>query len=337
VAIAVDTGLEPIREKVEANERLCFADGVALLASDDLLALGELADLARRVRGGDDRVSFVQSLSLNQTIDTETDTGELIATAARQHQLAGFTELHLTSGENPHVGFDAYRNTVARLHQALPDVHLKLSSASEIHRLATLSGFEHEEVLRELKAAGLGSLTGGDAEIVAEAWLQVHATAHRLGIPTHCALRYGHVETPEEQIDRLLRLRDQQDATGGFLAFVPLAFDPENTVVERRGFTFQPGAADLKMLAVSRLVLDNFENIEANWASLTMPVAQVALHFGANDLQGTVICEEIVEAAGSRAGMQQTIDDVVRVVRAAGRVPVQRDTLYNELRRFDDE
>lgn len=333
MAIAVDTGLEPIREKVATNERLDVADAVALLASDDLLALGELADLARRVRGGDDRVSFVQSLSLNQTIDTD----ELIAAAARQHELAGFTELHLVNGENPHVGFDVYRDRVARLHQALPDVHLKLSTASEIHHLATLSGLEHGEVLRELKDAGLGSLPGGDAEIATETWLQVHDTAHRLGIPTHCTLRYGHVETSEERIDHLLRLRDQQDATGGFLAFVPVPFNPESMGPGRRGFTFQPGAADLKMLAVSRLVLDNFENVEANWASLTMPVAQVALHFGANDLQGTVIREENVKPADGRAGTEQTIDELVRVVRAAGRVPVQRDTLYNELRRFDDE
>ena len=142
----------------------------------------------------------------------------------------------------------------------------------------------------------------------------MHDTAHRLGIPTHCTLLYGHVETYEERIEHLLRLRDQQDRTGGFLAFIPLAFHPANTVFERRGFTFQTGAADLKMLAVSRLVLDNIPNIKAYWISLTLPVAQVALHFGANDVQGTLVREEIFRAAGSTAGTEQKLEELVRTV-----------------------
>jgi aminodeoxyfutalosine synthase len=146
---------------------------------------------------------------------------------------------------------------------------------------------------------------------------------------------YGHVETYEERIEHLLALRAQQDRTGGFLAFIPLAFHPENTVFERRGFTFQTGVEDLKMLAVSRLLLDNVAHVKAYWISLTMPVAQVALHFGADDVQGTVVREEIFRAAGSTTGTEQKIDELVRFVRAAGRVPVQRDTLYNELRRWD--
>ena len=157
-----------------------------------------------------------------------------------------------------------------------------------------------------------------------------------MGIPTHCTLLYGHVETYEERIDHRIRLREQQDRTGGFLAFIPLAFHPKNTVFERRGFNFQTGAADLKMLAVSRLMLDNIANIKAYWISLTMPIAQIALHFGANDVQGTLVREEIFKAAGSTAGTEQKLDELVRVVRAAGRIPVQRDTLYNEIRRWDD-
>ena len=164
----------------------------------------------------------------------------------------------------------------------------------------------------------------------------MHDTAHRLGIPTHCTMLYGHVETYEERIEHLLRLREQQDKTGGFLAFIPLAFHPANTVFERRGFTFQTGAADLKMLAVSRLLLDNIPNIKAYWISLTMPVAQVALHFGANDVQGTLVREEIFRAAGSTAGHRAEARRARPVrARAAGRIPVQRDTLYNELRRWD--
>jgi aminodeoxyfutalosine synthase len=214
--------------------------------------------------------------------------------------------------------------------------------------MTTLSGLSHEEVLGELKAAGLGSLPGGGAEIFAdrvrrlvapgkehpEYWFRTHDAAHQLGIPTHCTMLYGHVETYEERIDHLLRLREQQDKTGGFLAFVPLAFHPENTVFERRGFTFTPGVDDLKVLAVSRLMLDNVPNIKAYWIMMGLPMAQVALHFGANDVQGTVVREEIFQAAGATAGTEQKVDELVRAIQAAGRIPVQRDTLYNELRRW---
>ncbi len=369
MAIAVDSTLDLIRDKVEAGERLDLEDGLALIESDDLLALGELADLARRRRGGDDRVFFVQNLYLNQTnvcrvkckfcafAATQKQEhaytitpDELVEDALAQRELTGFTEIHMVNGENPHIGFDFYVETIAKLHDALPDVFLKCYTASEIHHMTTLSGLSHEQVLSELKAAGLGALTGGGAEVFADRvrrlvapgkehpdiWFHVHDTAHRLGIPTHCTLMYGHVETYEERIEHLLRLRDQQDRTGGFLAFIPLAFHPANTVFERRGFQFQTGAADLKMLAVSRLLLDNIPNIKAYWISLSLPVAQVALHFGANDVQGTLVREEIFRAAGALTGTEQKLGELVRVVRAAGRIPVQRDTLYNELRRWDD-
>src|ERR671934_430649 len=360
--------LAAIREKVEAGERLDYDDGVTLMESDDLLALGDLADFARRQRGGTDDAYFVQNLYSNQTNvcrvkckfcafavtrkepGAYTYTGdELVEDALRQRELTGFTEIHMVGGESPHVDFDYYVDIVSKLKEALPDVHLKLFTASEIHHMTTLSGLSHEEVLRELREAGLGSLPGGGAEVFADRvrrlvapgeehpdyWFLTHETAHRLGIPTHCTMLYGHVETYEERIDHLIRLRGQQDKTGGFLAFIPLAFHPENTVFERRGWTFQTGAADLKMLAVSRLLLDNIPNVKAYWISLTMPVAQVALHFGANDVQGTLVREEIFRAAGSTTGTEQKLDELVRVVRAAGRIPVQRDTLYNEVRRWD--
>ena len=165
-------------------------------------------------------------------------------------------------------------------------------------------------------------------------WFDVHDTAHRLGITTQCTMLYGHVETYEERVDHLLRLRDQQDATGGFLAFIPLAFHPENTVFERRGFRFTTGADDLKVIAVSRLLLDNIPHVKAYWIMMGLPLAQVALHFGANDVQGTVVREKIFQAAGASAGTEQKVAELVRVVRDAGRIPVQRDTLYNEIRRL---
>ena len=203
-------------------------------------------------------------------------------------------------------------------------------------------------MLRELQAVGLGSLPGGGAEVFADRvrrlvapgkehpdiWFHVHDTAHRLGIPTHCTMLYGHVETYEERVDHIIRLRDQQDRTGGFLAFIPLAFHPENTVFERRGFRHTTGADDLKMLAFSRLMLDNVPNIKAYWIMMGMPMAAVALHFGANDVQGTVVREEIFQAAGASAGTEQKVSELVRFVREAGRIPVQRDTLYNEIRRW---
>ena len=359
--------LAPIREKVEAGERLDFEDGLTLMESDDLLALGELADLARRLRGGGDEVYFVQNLYLNQTNvcrvkckfcafaktrkqdDAYTiSADELVEDAVRQFELTKFTEIHCVNGENPHVDLDFYVEVLRKLKAALPDVHLKFYTASEIHHMSKLAGITHEEVLRELQSAGLGSLPGGGAEIFADRvrqliapgkehpdeWFHVHDTAHRLGIPTHCTLLYGHVETYEERVDHLLRLREQQDATGGFLAFIPLAFHPENTVFERRGFKFTTGADDLKMTAVSRLLLDNIPNVKAYWIMMGLPMAQVALHFGANDVQGTVVREQIFQAAGATSGTEQKVPELVRFIREAGRVPVQRDTLYNELRRW---
>jgi aminodeoxyfutalosine synthase len=359
--------LAPIREKVEAGERLDFDDGVALLESDDLIGLGELADLARGRRGGGDEVYFVQNLYLNQTnvcrvkckfcafAVTQKQAGaythtaeELVEDALRQREVTGFTEIHMVGGESPHVDFDYYVEIVRRLHEALPDVHLKLFTASEIHHMTTLSGLTHEQVLRELRAAGLGSLPGGGAEVFAERvrrlvapgkehpeiWFHVHRTAHAVGIPTHCTILYGHVETYEERVDHLLRLRALQDETGGFLAFIPLAFHPENTVFERRGWKHTPASEDLKMIAVSRLLLDNVPNVKAYWIMMGLPLAQIALHFGANDVQGTVVREEIFHAAGARTETEQKLEELARVIREAGRVPVQRDTLYNELRRW---
>ncbi len=239
--------LEPIREKVEAGERLDLEDGLALMESDDLLGLGELADLARRRRGGTDEVYFVQNLYLNQTnvcrvkckfcafAVTQKQEGaytytaeQLVEDALRQRELTGFTEIHMVGGESPHVDFDYYVQIVRQLHEAMPDVHLKLFTASEIHHMTKLSGLTHEEVLRELRDAGLGSLPGGGAEVFADRvrrlvapgkehpdnWFHVHRTAHALGIPTHCTMLYGHVETYEERVDHLLRLREPPGRDG---------------------------------------------------------------------------------------------------------------------------
>jgi aminodeoxyfutalosine synthase len=367
VAVVELSSLERVREKVESGERLDFEDGLTILESDDLLAIGELADRARRLRGGTDEVYFVQNLYLNQTNVCRVKckfcafaatrkqphaytytADELVEVVLRQRERTAFTEIHMVNGENPHVDFDFYRGTISALHEALPGVHLKCYTASEIHHMTTLSGLTHEQVLRELKDAGLGSLPGGGAEVFAErvrrlvapgkeppdVWFHVHDTAHKLGIPTHCTMLYGHVETYEERVDHVLRLREQQDRTGGFLAFIPLAFHPENTVFERRGWRHTTGADDLKMLAFSRLMLDNIRNVKAYWIMMGMPLAAVALHFGANDVQGTVVREEIFHAAGARTETEQKVEQLVRFIGEAGRIPVQRDTLYNPLQRW---
>jgi hypothetical protein len=226
--------LDPIREKIEAGERLDLEDGLALMESDDILALGELADLARRRRGGGDEVYFVQNLYLNQTnvcrvkckfcafAVTQKQQGaytytaeEMVEDALQQRELSGFTEIHMVGGESPHVDFQYYVEIVRQLHEAMPDVHLKLFTASEIHHMSKLGGLTHEEVLQELRNAGLGSLPGGGAEVFADRvrrlvapgkehpdnWFDVHRTAHRLGIPTHCTMLYGHVETYAERVD----------------------------------------------------------------------------------------------------------------------------------------
>jgi aminodeoxyfutalosine synthase len=369
VAVTTRTrALDEIWEKVDANKRLDFEDGLALMESDDLLRLGELADTARRRRGGDDEVYFVQNLYLNQTnvcrvkckfcafaVTQKQEAAythtpqELVEDALRQRELTGFTEIHMVGGESPHVDFGYYVDIVGGLHEAMPDVHLKCFTASEIHHMTKLSGLTHEKVLLELQAAGLGSLPGGGAEVFADRvrrlvapgkehpdfWFHTHRTAHGLGIPTHCTMLYGHVETYEERVDHLLRLRELQDETGGFLAFIPLAFHPENTVFERRGWKHTAGSDDLKMIAVSRLLLDNVAHVKAYWIMMGMPLAAIALHFGADDVQGTVVREEIFHAAGARTETEQKVEELVRFVQEAGRTPVQRDTLYNELRRWE--
>ncbi|MGZ4431400.1 MAG: aminofutalosine synthase MqnE [Gaiellales bacterium] len=365
-AARLDT-LEPIREKVLAGERLEFDDGVALLESDDLTGLGELADTARRLRGGTDEVFFVNNLYLNHTNVCRVkckfcafavtgkqpnaytwDIDQLVAHAVDVHGREGYTEIHMVGGENPHIDFGYYVELTRALKTALPDVHLKLFTASEIHHMTKLSGLPREQVLAELKAAGLGSLPGGGAEVFADRvrrliapgkehpdnWIATHRAAHGMGIPTHCTMLYGHVESYEERVDHWLRLRDLQDETGGFLAFIPLPFHPENTVFQRRGWRFSTGYDDLKMIAVSRLMLDNIPNIKAYWIMISTPLAQIALHYGANDIQRTVMEEQIAHAAGAVTPQEERIADLVRLIREAGRTPVQRDTLYNTVRTF---
>ena len=231
----------------------------------------------------------------------------------------------MVGGESPYLDLDYYLDLVRSLKSALPDVTLKCFTASEVHHMTKLSGLTYAEVLKELFAAGVETLPGGGAEVFAdrvrkivapgkehpEIWLRCTARG-REGRKTHRTMLYNHVETYEERVDHLLRLRDLQDETGGFMAFIPLPFHPENTVFERRGWTFTSGHDDLKMQAVSRLMLDNIEHIKAYWIMISTPLAQVALHFGANDIQGTVIEETIAHAAGAVTPTEEKVASLVR-------------------------
>jgi len=233
---------------------------------------------------------------------------------------------------------------IARLSQQFPQVHLQAYTAVEIAYFAEISGMSTEEVLLDLKEAGLGSLPGGGAEIFSEEvrkkicpnkisgdkWLEVMEIAHTAGLKSNATMLYGHIETPEARIDHLIKLRELQDKTGGFMAFIPLAFHPKNTALDERHFT--TGQLDIRMLAVSRLMLDNFDHIKAFWIMISPPISQLALYFGADDIDGTVIEEKITHSAGARTGQSLTIGDLESMIKEAGRAPVRRDTLYNPVR-----
>ncbi len=357
--------MDVIEEKVISGERLSREDGLKLLETDDLLRVGALADQARRRVAGD-RVFFINNRHINHTNvcgngckfcafnaredspDAYTMTLDEVIERARASLADGATELHIVGGEHPSLPYEYYLEMIAALRRLDPSVHIQAFTASEIAFFARRAGKSVEEVLLELKDAGLGSLPGGGAEIFSErvrrqvcpnkisaqGWLDVMRTAHKAGIKSNATMLYGHVETAGERIDHLLRLRELQDETGGFGSFIPLAFHPENTKLsELPGTT---GVEDLKMLAVGRLMLDNFVNIKAFWIMLGIKVAQISMHFGVNDIDGTVVEEKITHAAGARTGQSISRDELIGLIRDAGRTPVERDTLYNVIRVYED-
>ena len=365
-SLATHAGLETIWDKVLDGRRLDAADAAALLETHDLLALGAMADFARHRAAGDD-VYFIANRHINHTnvcrnrclfcafshddgdADAYTLSVDEVVEKAREKLTGGITEIHIVGGEHPDLPFEYYLDMMRGLKELAPDVHIQAFTASEISHLAKISGRTVPEVLTELKEAGLGSLPGGGAEVFSgrvrdlicerkisgQEWLDVMRAAHDAGLKSNATMLYGHVETPEELADHMLRLRELQDDTGGFNAFIPLSFQPANT-----GLSELPGPTgfdDLKMLAAGRLVLDNFRHIKAFWINVGLKLAQVSLMFGVNDLDGTVVEEKISHAAGVDTGQELTRGELVRVIRAAGRVPVERDTLYNVVRRYDGE
>ena len=357
-----DKRLEPIAPKVLAGERLTAEEGVALFESHDLLALGWLANHVREKRHGD-----VCYFNVNRHINPTnvcvahcklcafgrspnspgayTFALEEIFQRAAQGVAEGATEFHIVGGLHPDLPFDYYLDLIRGLKQRFPHVHLKAFTAVEVHFYSRLAKISIRDVLLKMKEAGVDSLPGGGAEIFhprvrkiicdhkvsGQMWLQVARTAHELGMRSNATMLYGHVETFEERVDHLLRLRELQDKTHGFQTFIALAFHPANTPLAH--LPGPTGMDDLKTVAVSRLLLDNFDHIKAYWIMLTPRIAQVALRFGADDLDGTVVEEKIYHDAGATTPEHLSRAELERLIRAAGRVPVERDTLYNHVDR----
>src|SRR3954449_6473985 len=354
--------LQAIREKVEAGQRLSLEDGIALDASNDLFALGEMANLVRERYNGNVSYYNVNThinptnvcvytcdfcafrADLNSERAYTMDRTQVLERAAQAHD-RGATELHIVGGLHNKLPFDYYVDVVRWIHEAYPEIHIKAYTAVEIEFFAKIARLSIEGVLRRLVDAGLGSLPGGGAEIFhpevrdqicgakasTESWLNVHRTAHRLGLHSNATMLYGHIEKSKHRIDHLIRLRELQDETGGFQTFIPLAFHPDNSRMDE--IPKPSGVMDLKTMAVSRLMLDNFPHIKAYWIMLGIKTAQVALAFGADDIDGTVVHEKIYHEAGAETPQEITVAEIRRLITEAGRIPVERDTLYHKVER----
>jgi aminodeoxyfutalosine synthase len=355
-------GLSGIAEKVEAKERLSFEDGVTLFNASDLLALGWIANRERERRHGA-RTFFNHNLRLEATNVCEasclfcsfarlkegmpgshTMSVEQILGKLRQRAAEPVTEVHIVNGLHPGLPFSYYTDLLSGLKKVRPGIHLKCFTAVEIAFFADHYGKTDTQVLQELKAAGLDSLPGGGAEIFAARvrqkichdkcdgprYLAIHRIAHGLGMRTNVTMLYGHIETMEERVDHLLQTRGLQDETGGLQAFIPLAFHPDNN--QMRKLPAPSATETLKVHAVARLMLDNVDHIKAYWISCGVEVAQTALWFGADDLDGTVQEETIYHMAGSSTPTALSTADIEQLIWDAGREPIERDTLYNVVR-----
>ena len=357
-----DAALHGVREKVLAGRRLSFEDGVALYRTPDLLGLGALANHVREERHGDAGY-FVWNTHINHT-NVCVATCDFCAFAAKKDEPRAYTmgldevfgnvaalspqvrEVHIVGGLHPDLPFSYFTDMMRGIKQVRPDIHIKAFTAVEIFFFHRLYRMSVEKVLSELKAAGLDSLPGGGAEIFASQtrdkiirgkadgpqWLAVMREAHRQGIPTNATMLYGHIESVEDRVDHLLRLRELQDETGGFVTYIPLAFQPWEAPAMKLPET--TGFEDLKAIAVGRLLLDNFPHIKSYWIMIGPRLAQVGLSFGADDLDGTVTEEKIAHDAGAPTAQSLTVHELCRLIREAGRRPVERDTVFNVVKEW---
>jgi aminodeoxyfutalosine synthase len=368
-----DPALIPIAEKVLDGRRLDRADGIALYETSDVLSLGELAAFANGKTNGD-RVFFSANQHINPTNvcilrntcvfcsfarmpkedGAYTRSLEEVYEEAEQARGNPTREFHIVGGLHPKLRLGYYTDMIRGLRERHPDVHIKALTAVEIAHLARIEKTSEREVLLALKQAGLTSLPGGGAEVFStavratiaerkltgEEWLRVHRVAHELGIPTNCTMLYGHVETAEDRVAHLAMLRDLQDETGGFLTYIPLAYHPDrNELGEEMGRvgTATTGYEDLKNIAVARLFLDNVPHVKTHWPMVTPFLSQIALSFGCDDVEGTVVYERIYHEAGAQTDMHMPYLELVRLIRGAGKRPVERDSLYRAVRDQFDE
>jgi aminodeoxyfutalosine synthase len=362
--LSEQAGLADIYAKVEAGERLTYDDGVRLFRSNQLMPLGAMADMVRRRKNADDTY-FVRNMHLNPTNVCTVDckfcgfyrpyrdkakgwswTLERSLDEVRGRLDEPLTEVHIVGGHNPDYPYEFYTDLIRGIRELRPEMHVKAFTAAEYDFFSRRFKKPLDEIFRDFIDAGLGSLPGGGAEVLvervrqelypkkidAERWLDIVRQAHGHGLRSNATLLYGHVETREERVEHLCRLRELQDETGGFMCFIPLAFHPENT--ELADLPGPTGFDDLMTIAISRLMLDNFDHIKAYWIMITRRIAQTALNMGADCIDGTVVEEKIVHMAGAKTPVGLTMEQLQRLIREAGRVPVQRDSLYNELQRF---
>lgn len=345
--------LKRIRDKVLSGKRLTRSDALRLFETDDIFTLGELASRAARARNGN-MAYYVRNLHINPTnicvnrcrfcaySRSRGEEGayelEIEEMIERIRKAQPISEVHIVGGLHPDRPFQYYLEMLQRIKRSFPALHLKAFTATEVDYMRKISGLGLDTVLGRLRDSGLDSMPGGGAEIFdnsvrdrlcpeklsGEGWLKVMEAAHRAGIRTNATMLYGHIERSEHRVDHLLRLRELQDRTGGFQAFVPLSYHPMNTEIGGRGSS---GIDDLRTIAASRLVLDNFPHIKAYWVMLGEKVSQLALLFGADDLDGTVMEEKITRSAGGeRASI--TEGELVNLIRKAGKKPVERDSFY---------
>jgi aminodeoxyfutalosine synthase len=361
---SADKKMAEIREKVLYGERLTLEDGLFLYESDDILSIGQMADYVNQKKNGK-KVYFIENMTLYFTNVCEaacafcgfkrnpgeegayTYSPEEVIAYAEKHYHPGIREFHITGGHNPTVPFQYYVDCIRALKQRFPDVTIKSYTAAEIEFFSRLSGLSYEQVLKTLMDAGLETLTGGGAEILSERyrkkmsvnkatseqWLEVHRTAHKLGLRTHATMLYGSIETLEERLQHMILLRELQDETGGFLVFIPLAVQPRSVKagIKRRTSAF----TDMKTIAISRLMLDNFQHIKAYFINIGTQLTQMSLSFGASDVHGTLIRERISHSAGALTEVGLTKDELIWLIHGAGRIAVERDTFYNEIQVYE--
>lgn len=351
-------GLGDIYDKVVEGERLSFEDGLQLYRSSNILAVGAMANIVRERMNGDNTY-FIYNQHINYSnictnlckfcaFGKEKDaelayemTVDDVKRKVQERMDEPITEIHMVGGIHPDLPFSYYLDVLRGIKEIRPEVHIQAFTCVEIAHLAGLAGKSVADTLNLLKEAGLDSIPGGGAEVFAprireitckdklpgKEWIEIAKTAHRNGLKTNATMLYGHIETLEERMEHLQALRDAQDETGGFLAFIPLAFHPKNT--EMSSLSRSTGIDDLKNIAVSRLFLDNFPHIKAYWVMIGPKLAQVSLSFGADDMDGTVKEEIITRMAGSDSGHTIGSSTLVRLIREAGRIPIERGTLYN--------